>query len=43
MFSRLVWGARASLQAGFLATLLALLVAVPLGLVAGYYRGWLDR
>jgi peptide/nickel transport system permease protein len=27
---------------GVLATLLALLVAVPLGLVAGYFRGWWD-
>jgi peptide/nickel transport system permease protein len=41
-FSRVVYGARASLEAGVLATLLALVVAVPLGLVAGYYRGWWD-
>jgi len=40
--SRIIFGARASLQVGVLATLLALLVAVPLGLVAGYYRGWWD-
>lgn len=42
IFSRLVWGARASLEAGVLATLLAMVVAVPVGLVAGYYRGWTD-
>jgi len=30
------------MQAGFFATMLALLVAVPIGLVAGYYRGWVD-
>ena len=42
MFSRAVWGARASIQVGLFATMLALLVAVPLGLLAGYYRGWLD-
>jgi peptide/nickel transport system permease protein len=42
VFSRVVFGARASLEAGVLATLLAMVVAVPLGLVAGYYRGWLD-
>ena len=42
IFSRVVWGARASWQVGFFATMLALLVAVPLGLLAGYYRGWLD-
>jgi len=42
VFSRVVYGARASLEAGVLATLLALVVAVPLGLMAGYYRGWWD-
>jgi peptide/nickel transport system permease protein len=42
VFSRIVYGARASLEAGVLATLLALVIAVPLGLFAGYYRGWWD-
>lgn len=42
LLSRLVVGSRASLTAGVLSTLLALLVAVPIGLVAGYYRGWID-
>lgn len=42
LFSRIVVGARASLLAGVVATLLAALVGVPIGLVAGYYRGWLD-
>jgi ABC-type dipeptide/oligopeptide/nickel transport system permease subunit len=41
-FSRLVWAARASMQVGFLATVLAMVIAVPIGLVAGYYRGWID-
>jgi peptide/nickel transport system permease protein len=40
--SRLIWGARASMQAGFLATVLAMVVAVPIGMVAGYYRGRVD-
>jgi peptide/nickel transport system permease protein len=40
--SRLIWGARASIQAGVFATLLAMVIAVPIGLVAGYYRGWID-
>jgi ABC-type dipeptide/oligopeptide/nickel transport system permease subunit len=40
--SRLIWGARASIQAGFFATVLAMIVAVPIGMVAGYYRGWVD-
>jgi peptide/nickel transport system permease protein len=42
VLSRLIWGARASMQVGFLSTVLAMLIAVPLGLVAGYYRGWPD-
>jgi len=42
VLSRLIWGARASIIAGVLATMLAMLIAVPLGLIAGYYRGWLD-
>jgi peptide/nickel transport system permease protein len=42
VFSRVVYGARASLEAGVLATLLAMVIAVPLGLFAGYYRGWWD-
>jgi len=40
--SRLIWGARASMQVGVAATLLAMIVAVPIGMIAGYYRGWVD-
>ncbi|HEY8646773.1 MAG TPA: ABC transporter permease [Gaiellaceae bacterium] len=40
--SRIIWGSRASIQAGVLSTLLAMVVAVPIGIVAGYYRGWID-
>ena len=42
VFSRIVWGARASMQAGFFSTMLALVIAVPIGMIAGYYRGWVD-
>jgi peptide/nickel transport system permease protein len=42
VFSRVVYGARASLEAGVLATLLAMVIGVPIGLVAGYFRGWWD-
>ncbi len=42
VFSRIVWGARASIEAGVLSTLLAMAVAVPIGLIAGYFRGWAD-
>jgi peptide/nickel transport system permease protein len=42
VFSRILWGARASIEAGVLATMLAMVVAVPIGVIAGYYRGWPD-
>ena len=42
ILSRIIFGARASMEAGVLATLLALVIAVPIGLIAGYYRGWID-
>jgi ABC-type dipeptide/oligopeptide/nickel transport system permease subunit len=42
VLSRIIWGARASIEAGVLATLLAMAVAVPIGIIAGYYRGWID-
>jgi peptide/nickel transport system permease protein len=42
VFSRVVWGARVSITVGVLATALALVVAVPLGLVAGYAGGAVD-
>jgi len=40
--SRLLHGARVSLVVGFSAVLLAGVVGVVLGLVSGWYRGWLD-
>jgi peptide/nickel transport system permease protein len=40
--SRVMFGLRASLEVGVLAVVLAMAVAVPLGLLAGYYRRWLD-
>jgi peptide/nickel transport system permease protein len=42
VLSRVIWGARASTQAGLFATLLAMCVAVPIGLMSGYWRGWWD-
>jgi ABC-type dipeptide/oligopeptide/nickel transport system permease subunit len=41
--SRVVWGARVSMQAGVLSILFAIAVGVPTGLVAGYYRGAIDQ
>jgi peptide/nickel transport system permease protein len=40
--SRVIYGLRASLQVGVVAVALALAVAVPLGLLAGFYRRWFD-
>jgi len=40
--SRIIWGSRASIQAGVLSTALAIALAVPIGIAAGYYRGWID-
>lgn len=40
--TRVLYGARVSMQAAVMATLLSLVVAIPLGLVSGYYRGLAD-
>src|SRR5207237_5618829 len=41
--ARVVWGTRISMQAGVFSILFAIAVGVPLGLVAGYYRGPIDQ
>ena len=43
VLSRLLMGARLSLAMGVGATLFAVTVGVPLGLAAGYFRGWVDE
>ena len=42
IFAELVYGARTSLVIAGLATALSLVLGVTLGLIAGYFRGWLD-
>jgi peptide/nickel transport system permease protein/oligopeptide transport system permease protein len=42
IFSRMVYGARASLMAGLVSVFIALVAGVPLGLIAGYFGGWID-
>ena len=42
LFSRIVYGARASLSAGVISVTIAMVVGVPLGLFAGYRGGWID-
>jgi peptide/nickel transport system permease protein len=43
ILSRLIWGARISLQVGALSVLISLIVGGVLGLIAGYYGGVIDR
>jgi peptide/nickel transport system permease protein len=42
VFSRTIYGSRISLEVAFIATALIILIGVSIGLVAGYYRGWVD-
>jgi ABC-type dipeptide/oligopeptide/nickel transport system permease subunit len=42
IFTRLAYGARASLSAGVISVAIALAVGVPFGLMAGYYGGLVD-
>jgi len=42
-FTRLVWGARVSLGVGFLTVSMQILVGGGVGLVAGFFGGWLDN
>lgn len=43
IFARLLEGAQVSLLVVFVVTLVTSLVGVSLGLIAGYYGGWVDR
>ncbi len=42
VLSRLIYGARISLEVGILAVGISLAIGVVLGAVAGYYGGWVD-
>jgi oligopeptide transport system permease protein len=42
VYSRVVYGARSSVLVGIVSTLIAGLIAVAVGLVSGYFGGWLD-
>lgn len=41
LLSRLIWGARTSLVIGIVANGVAVLLGTTLGLLAGYFRGWI--
>jgi oligopeptide transport system permease protein len=43
MWARIIYGARVSLTVGLLTQVIALFVGVPLGLIAGYFGGWIDN
>jgi peptide/nickel transport system permease protein len=43
VLSRLIWGARMSLAIGILPTVVAFVISLPLGLVAGYFLGWVGE
>lgn len=42
IFARFVYGGRISLTVGIISSIISLLVGVPLGLLAGYYRGFIE-
>jgi peptide/nickel transport system permease protein len=43
VFSRVIWGARTALEVVILSIFVCVVLGVPLGLVSGFYGGWLDR
>ena len=43
VLSRLLMGTRLSLAMGVSATVVSLAIGVPMGLAAGYFRGWIDE
>jgi peptide/nickel transport system permease protein len=42
VMSRVIYGARVSLEVGILGTAIAAAIGIVVGVVAGYYRGWID-
>ncbi len=42
VFSRVLYGARVSLEVALIATALSMVLGVAVGLIAGFYRGWVD-
>ncbi len=43
MFARTIFGARVSLTVGFVAIVMGMVFGGTLGMLAGYFRGWIDR
>jgi peptide/nickel transport system permease protein len=42
VFSRVLYGAQVSLKVAFIATGLSVVIGVTMGMIAGFYRGWVD-
>lgn len=42
VLSRVIYGARVSLEVACIATALILIIGVSVGMIAGYFRGWAD-
>jgi peptide/nickel transport system permease protein len=42
VFSRVLAGAQVSLKVAFIATGLSVVIGVTMGMIAGFYRGWVD-
>lgn len=43
VFSNTIWGARISLLVGFISIVVGFIVGGTFGILAGYFRGWLDK
>lgn len=43
LLSRIIWGTRPALVVGVLSVLVSIFIGVPIGVVAGYKLGWVDR
>jgi ABC-type dipeptide/oligopeptide/nickel transport system permease subunit len=42
VFSRVLYGARVSLEVALVATAVSVTIGVTVGMIAGYFRGWID-
>ena len=42
VFSRVLYGAQVSLKVAFIATGLSVIIGVVMGMIAGFFRGWVD-
>ena len=41
-FRKMLYGAKTSITVALFASVISLLIGVPLGAIAGYFRGWVD-